>query len=553
MCRVIDSLARMTKGLVLSISLMGMGRLLAASTCVELANLALPDTTITTAVSIPSGSYTAPDGTNFPSLPAFCRVAGSIQPTADSNIQFEVWMPASGWNGKFAGADNGGFGGTINYAKIGDALSHNYAAASTDTGHTAGSLGLLDASWALGHPEKVIDYGYRAIHETAQTGQTIVAAFYGQGPSHSYFNGCSNGGRQALMEAQRYPADYDGIIAGSSANFMTHLFSTGVWDNQALAAAYLPPSKLPAIEAAALAACDALDGVVDGVINDPRKCHFDPSILLCQGAETDACLTSPEIATLKALYAGPVNSAGVQVFPGYPVGGQTGANGWSLWVTGPTQGTGALFGFGYYYFVNMVYGNPAWNPATFNIDSDVAAADSATGATLNATDPDLSAFRGRGGKLILFHGWSDPAIATENSIDYYESVLSNLGPVRGQSFIRLFLAPGMQHCENGPGPDSFGQNGFDQGDPQHDLESALELWVEQGAPPERIIATKYNTDLDPASGVARTRPLCAYPDVARWIGVGSTDDAANFECGGAAAMVRRSPPPRNSPLPGRGE
>jgi feruloyl esterase len=531
----------MTKGQVLAVSLMGMGRLLAASTCEGLANFSLPDTTITIAVSVPAGPYTAPDGTAFSSLPAFCRVAGSIQPTADSKIQFEVWMPASGWNGKFAGADNGGFGGSINYGKMGDALSHDYAAASTDTGHTAGSLGVLDASWALGHPEKVIDYGYRAIHETAQTGQAIVAAFYGQGPNHSYFNGCSNGGRQALMEAQRYPADYDGIIAGDSANFMTHLFSTGVWDNQALAVSYLPPSKLPAIEAAALAACDGLDGVVDGVIDDPRKCNFDPSILLCQGAETDACLTSPEIGTLKALYAGPVNSAGVQVFPGYPVGGQTGANGWSLWVTGPTQDTGALFGFGYYYFVNMVYGNLAWNPNAFNIDSDVAAADAATGATLNAIDPDLTAFRERGGKLILFHGWSDPAIAAESTINYYESVVAKLGRTRGPSFIRLFLAPGMQHCEYGPGPDSFGQNGFDQGDPQHDLESALELWVEQGVAPERIVATRYNTDLDPTTGVLRTRPLCAYPAVARWEGLGSTDDAANFACATPASKVRRNP------------
>jgi len=538
--------------------LVSVGRLLAAYTCGGLASLSLPDTTITTAVSVAAGPYTAPDGTSFPNLPAFCRVAGSIRPTADSNIQFEVWMPGSGWNGKFAGADNGGFGGTINYGKIGDALSHSYAAASTDTGHTAGSLGALDASWALGHPEKVVDYGYRAIHLTAQTGQAIVAAFYGQGPNHSYFSGCSNGGRQGLMEAQRYAADYDGIIAGSSANFMTHLFSGMVWDNLALAANYLPPSKLPAIEAAALAACDGLDGVVDGVIEDPRRCNFEPSSLLCQGAESDACLTSPEIATLKALYAGPVNSVGVRVFPGLPVGGQTGANGWPLWITGPVQGMGAGFGFGYYYFVNMVYGNPAWNPYAFHLDTDVAAADAATGATLNATDPDLTAFRERGGKLILFHGWSDPAIAAENSINYYESVVSNVaptresvlasfGPIREQAFIRLFLAPGMQHCEYGPGPDSFGQNGFDQGDPQHDLESALELWVEQGAVPERIIATKYNTDLDPTSGVARTRPLCAYPAVARWVGQGSTDDAANFECGAARAIVRGYRPLGDSP------
>jgi feruloyl esterase len=527
-----------------------MGQLLATSTCEGLAGLRLQNTTIATALSVPAGSFTAPDGTKFPSLPAFCRVAGSIMPTADSNIRFEVWMPISGWNGKFVGADNGGFGGSINYAKIGDALSHSYAGASTDTGHTAGSLGALDASWAAGHPEKIIDFGYRAIHETAQTGQAIVAAFYGRGPSHSYFQGCSNGGRQALMEAQRYPADYDGIIAGSPANFMTHLFSSGVWDNQALAsdsAGYLPPSKLPAIEAAALVACDGRDGVVDGVIDDPRKCDFDPSTLLCQGAETDACLTAPQVAALEALYAGPVNSAGVQVFPGYPVGGQTGANGWSLWITGATQGTGALFGFGYYYFVNMVYDNPAWNPYTFDIDADVAFADAATGANLNAINPDLTAFRERGGKLILFHGWSDPAIATGNTINYYESVLSNLGRIPRQSFIRLFLAPGMQHCECGPGPDSFGQNGFDQGDPQHDLESALELWVEQGVAPERIIATKYNTDLDPTSGVTRTRPLCAFPAVARWVGRGSTDDAANFACVSATSDVRPPSPPRRSP------
>jgi feruloyl esterase len=525
----------MTVRRFLLIALLAIGRALASTTCQGLATLSLSNTTITTALSVPAGPYTAPDGTSFPSVPSFCRVAGSIQPTADSNIQFEIWMPNSGWNGKFAGADNGGFGGTINYGKIGDALSHNYAAASTDTGHTAGSAGVLDASWALGHPEKVIDYGYRAIHLTAQTGQAIVTAFYGRAPDHSYFNGCSNGGRQGLMEAQRYPADYDGIIAGSSANFMTHLFASGVWDNQVLTSntgSYLSPDKLPAIEAAALAACDGLDGVVDGVIDDPRKCNFDPSSLLCHGAETLACLTSPEIATLKALYAGPINSAGVQVFPGYPVGGQTGANGWSLWVTGNSPYTGGLFAFGYYYYMYMVYYDRAWDPSTFNIDRDVAAADQATGATLNAIDPKLTAFRERGGKLILFHGWSDPAIATENSIDYYESVLANLGPIRGPSFIRLFLAPGMQHCEYGPGPDSFGQNGFDQGDPQHDLESALELWVEQGIAPESVIATKYNTDLDPTSGVARTRPLCAYPAEAHWVGQGSTDDAANFVCVG---------------------
>jgi len=540
----------MTARHVLLIGLAGTGRLLAASSCESLATLPLANTTIAAAVSVPAGPFTAPDGTAFASLPAFCRVAGSIKPTGDSDIRFEVWMPAAGWNGRFAGADNGGFGGSINYGKIGDALAHGYAAASTDTGHQAGSLGALDAGWALGHPEKVVDFGYRAIHLTAQMAQAIVAAFYGQPPAHSYFDGCSNGGRQGLMEAQRFPADYDGIVAGSPANDWTHLFSAGVWDNQVLAQNYLPPSKLPAIEAAALAACDALDGVVDGVIDDPRKCRFDPSTLLCQSAETDACLTAPQVATLKELYAGPVNAEGVQVFPGYPVGGQTGANGWPLWVTGSTQGTGAMFYFGYFFFTDIVYGNPEWNPLAFDLDTDVAAADTSTGATLNAIDPDLTAFRERGGKLILFHGWSDPAISAPSTIDYYQSVTARPAVARQPPFIRLFLAPGMQHCQNGPGPDSFGQNGFDRGDPQHDLEFALEVWVEQGITPERIIATRYNADLDPTSGVLRTRPLCAYPAAARWVGQGSTDDAANFVCARQAPSGRRAAqplPPR--PLP----
>lgn len=466
-------------------------------------------------------------------------------------------MPISGWNGKFAGADNGGFGGSINFGKMADALSHGYAAASTDTGHQAGALGAVDASWAPGHPEKIVDFGYRAIHETAQKGQAITAAFYGQGPSHSYFVGCSNGGRQGLMEAQRYPADYDGIIAGAPANFWTHLMSAGVWDNQALAtnaADYLPPAKLPAIEAAALAACDGLDGVMDGVIDDPRKCNFDPSTLLCQGAETDSCLTAPQISTLKKLYAGLRDSAGAQVFPGYPVGGQTGPNGWPLWVTGATQGTGALYYFGLFFFMDMVYNDPAWNPLAFNADRDVAAADEATGAVLNAMDADLTTFGERGGKLILFHGWSDPAIAVGNTINYYESVIADPGAIRGkggQGFVRLFLAPGMQHCLDGPGPDSFGQNGFAQGGPEHDLESALERWVEQGIAPERIIASKFNTDSDPTSGVVRTRPLCAFPGVARWVGQGSTDDSDNFVCTQATANRRSRFPPPCCPRPPR--
>jgi len=487
---------------------------LAAATCESLASLSLPDTTITTAASVAATA----------NLPAYCRVAGTIRPSTDSNIRFEVWMPAQGWNGRFAGVDNGGFAGSINSDGMGGALSSGYAVASTDTGHQAGVLGAVDASWAVGHPEKITDFGYRAIHETAQDGQAITQAFYGTAASHSYFVGCSNGGREALMEAQRYPADYDGIIAGAPAYYWTHLMTGALWGNQILTASpggYLSPAKVATIDAAIVAACDGIDGVVDGVIDDPRKCNFDPQTLLCTGAETNSCLTAAEIDTLEKLHSGPTDANGAQVFPGYPnAGAESGSNGWPLWVTGNSPGTGADYYFGYFFFSDMVYSDPTWNPATFDLNRELAAGDEAMAATLNATDADLLAFRQRGGKLILFHGWSDPAISTYSTIHYYERVIASRGAMRGEDFARLFLAPGMQHCQDGPGPNSFGQNGFARGDAGSDLESALEKWVEEGVAPEQVIA----------SNGARTRPLCAYPAVAKWKGSGSTDDAANFTC-----------------------
>src|SRR5690348_3330611 len=250
-----------------------------AKSCEDIAHLSLPGTTITRAESVPAGTFTPPEGKPIQNLPAFCRVAGVIKPSTDSNIQFEVWMPAAGWNGKFQGIGNGGFAGSISYGGLAGAVRHGYATASTDTGHHASGT---DASWAVGHPEKIVDFGYRAIHETAAKAKVIIHAFYGEAPRRSYFSSCSNGGRQALMEAQRFPDDYDGIIAGAPANFWTHLLTQAGWDIQATMqdpAAYIPAAKLPAIEAAVLAACDALDGVKDGVLEDPAKCHFDPSQL----------------------------------------------------------------------------------------------------------------------------------------------------------------------------------------------------------------------------------------------------------------------------------
>ena len=521
------------------IALMAFGSVADAATdCEGLAKLTLQGVAIHIAQAVPAGSFTPPGNPPIANLPAFCRVAGVIRPTADSNIQFEVWMPDAGWNGKFQGIGNGGFAGSIGFGAMATAVIHGYATASTDTGHTGG---VTDATWALGHPEKVADFGYRAIHETAERSKAIMGAFYGHAPQRSYFSSCSNGGRQALMEAQRFPADYDGIIAGAPANFWTHLLSAALWDVQATMldpASYIPADKIPAIESATLAACDARDGVKDGVIDDPSRCQFDASELLCKGPDSNACLTAPQVAALKKIYSGPQSSKGAQVFPGYSVGGEAGGGGWPAWITGAGPGKALMYAFGTQFFTNMVYNNAAWDWRTFTVDRDMQTADEKLAPVMNATDPDLKKFKARGGKLILYHGWSDAAIPPVNAIRYYESVVTKMGAKNTQPFVRLYMVPGMQHCGGGPGPYNFGQVSVPLGDAQHDMDAALERWVEQGIAPDSIIATKYKTGANPASGVVRTRPLCAYPEVAHWKGSGSTNDAANFECvkpSGAAA------------------
>jgi len=510
--------------------LLGLVKTACPSDCQGLAKLSLPHTTLSLAQAVPPGDFKAPEGPPVRELPEFCRIAGTTKPSADSDIRFEVWLPVSGWNGKFEGVGNGGFAGSISYSGLGAAIKRGYATASTDTGHEAGGT---DAAWALGHPEKVIDFGYRAIHETAEKAKAVIAAYYGSGPKRSYFNSCSNGGRQALMEAQRYPADYDGIIAGAPANYWTHLLTGAGWDIVATLAepgTYIPSAKLKAIEAAALAACDGNDGVKDGVIEDPSRCHFDPGTLLCQGAESDECLTAPQITALKKIYAGPHDSKGKAVFPGYSPGGEAEPGGWGAWITGNGQEKALMYAFRTQFFKNMVYEDAAWDYHTFTVDKDMKAADEKTARMLNATDPDLKRFKDRGGKLILYHGWSDAAIPAENAVEYYNSVVANLGAIEASSFVRLFMVPGMQHCGGGSGPNYFGQFGVATGDPDHDISSDLERWVEQGTAPERIVASKYKNPMGAEGEVLRTRPLCAYPSVARWKGIGSTDAAENFDC-----------------------
>jgi Tannase and feruloyl esterase len=514
------------------------GEASAAQLCETLASLKLPDTTITVAESVAAGAFvlpitTGPGGApvSFKDLPAFCRVAATIRPTRDSDIKVEVWMPTEGWNGRFRGRGNGGFAGSIAYAGIGISLKQGYAVASTDTGHASPQM--TDAKWALGHPEKIADFGYRGIHEMTRVAKATIKAFYGRDPLHSYFGSCSNGGRQALMEAQRFPQDYDGILAGAPANFWTHLLDKALADSQATTLdqrSYIPASKLPAIARAVNAACDAQDGVSDGILNDPRQCHFDPEILLCDKDNAKECLTAQQVTALKKLYAGPHDARGHKIFPGYLPGAEDGPGGWAPWITGHAPGESLLFAFSTGYFSNMVYGEPDWNYKAAELDETVQTNDEKLAKILNATDPNLTGFKARGGKLILYHGWNDPAISALNTINYYNSVVNRMGARETDAFVKLYMVPGMQHCGGGPGPDSFGENGpAENADPQHDIQSALEQWVEKAIAPSSITATKYVED-DPKNGVKMTRPLCPYPQVAMWTGKGSTAAAANFVC-----------------------
>ena len=478
-----------------------------APACDSLAGLKLAHTVITQARSVPAGPFTlqGPFGSRSVDLPAFCRVSGSIKPTSDSDIEFEVWLPLEDWNGRFQAVGNGGLAGNISYDAMTEALRAGYATASTDTGHKGQ---MMSGDWALGHPEKITDFGYRAVHEMTVDAKAITAAFYRSPARYSYWNGCSEGGSQALTEAQRYPADYDGILAGAPANYMVHLQVGGNWIAQAIhkdPASFIPASKLPAIQKAVLAKCDAADGVRDGVLEDPRTCSFNPDTLLCKGADGPDCLTQAQADGLKKVYEGARNPrTGASIFPGTMPGGETG---WERWIAGTDVPPKNLqHGISEDFFKYFVFNNPGWDWKTFDFDKDVAFADKKVGAIVNHIDPDLSAFKQRGGKLLQYHGWNDPAISPLNSVNYFESVQTRMGDTG--DFYRLFMIPGMEHCGGGPGASQF------------DHMAVISGWVEKGKAPDRIVASR----------PGRTRPLCPYPQIAKYKGSGSTDDAANFIC-----------------------
>jgi feruloyl esterase len=509
--------------------LLGVRSALLAADCDGLKNLKLEDTTITLAQSVTSGVLEI-EGAGAPlhDLPAFCRVVGVLRPTSDSEIRFEVWMPMQGWNARLLGSGNGGFAGEIWHDQFAGYLKRGFAVAGTDAGHQAEGT---DASWAFGHPEKVKDFGWRAIHLTAERAKQILVAYYGKREEKAYFDSCSDGGREALMEAQRFPEDYDGILAGAPANAWTTMLAAGVKALQSLTAdpkSYIPDMKLPTIEKASLAACDMLDGVKDGIIGDPAQCHFNPAVLLCKNGDALDCLTQPQIDALKTLYVGTKDAQGKIVFPGFSMGDE---KAWKEWVVGEDPGSSLTSQFVQNYFRYMVTGNPKWNVLTADFDALLRESKEKRSADLDATNPDLSKFAAHGGKLILYHGWNDPAISPWNTVAYYESVEKQMGTDKLSSFARLYMVPGMEHCSGGPGASALGQFGMETAKgPKHGLFDSLQDWVEKGSPEEGVIATKYAAGNDGVRKATLTRPLCAYPKVAHYKGSGNTEEAENFTC-----------------------
>ncbi len=490
--------------------------------CEDLVSLDLPDVTITVAESINPietsasgdivvvGVWKSPQsafGQASVSVP-FCRVAATVE----GHINFEVWMPlAENWNGRFNGVGNGALSGGINYPAMAGPLAMGYATASTDSGHVSPAPVLND--WMEDRPDLWVDFGYRAIHLMTTNAKKIIAAYYGQGPEYSYFTGCSGGGQQGLAEAQEYPADYDGIVSGAPAACQTRGWPQETYPSYLThrSPAHDIADKLELIHNAALAACDANDGVEDGVIENPRTCDFDPASLLCTGDDAPDCLTAEEVDTVQKIYEGlPDPTTGEPWYPGFERGSELG---WPGHIGEPfiiPQG----------YFKWVLFDDPNWDWTTFDFEDPEDFAilidgDARYGPIINAMEPDLTAFKELGGKLLLWHGWSDQNIVPGNSINYYNSVVRVMGgEAETQEFFRLFLLPGVGHCGGGDGPDTV------------DWLAVIRAWVEDGIAPDQIIAAK----LERTGNVIRTRPICPYPQVAVYKGTGDTNDAANFAC-----------------------
>lgn len=496
----------------------------AGTPCANLAALTIPSVTINAATAVAAGGFTAPNAAAAMVLPAFCRVEATARPTGDSDIRFEVWIPVEAWNGKFQGVGNGGYQGSISYAAMANALRRGYATASTDTGHIGDDL-----RFGQGHPEKLIDYGHRAVHVMTESAKLVIRNATGRFAERSYFVGCSAGGQQALSQAQRYPADYDGIVAGDPANnrirqtfgFLASWLATHAADGTPL----LTQPKLALLTKSAVASCDAMDGLTDGLIDDPRRCTFDPATLTCQaGADDPSCLTPAQVTAAQRMYEGTKSPAtGKVIYTGWPRGsegfGEIAIQSWRQYVIDPKEPSRVGF------FKYWLFHDPSWDFRTIDWDRDLAYAEQQL-PHMAAVDPDLAPFKKRGGKLLMYTGWADPVVPPQDAVAYYEAVVRTMGgPAATRGFYRLFMAPGMGHCAGGPGPNQF------------DAIGALERWVEEGKAPGTLVASHRT-----AGVVDRTRPLCPYPQVARYRGAGSIDEAANFTC--VAPPARPAPRPR---------
>jgi len=442
-------------------------------------------------------------------VPEHCRVYGVIRP----EINFGVHLPTR-WNGRFYMQGNGGYAGNAPDAEgtlrtAMRAVTNGFAAASTDTGHDARVE--PRGTFAHNNQAKEIDYAFRAVHLTAVTAKAVIAAYYETPQRYSYWDGCSTGGRQGLMSAQRFPGDFDGIIAGAPVQNFTDTQMAYIWNNQALAETPLSEAKVAQVGEAVYERCDGVDGLEDGLIGDPRQCDFDPSrhLPVCSGSASDECFTPGEIETLQAIYAGPV-VGGQQLFPGQPLGAEPG--GWTNWIVSDRGTTiGSRFSDTFFKYLAFTPDEPDFDWRTFDFATDPARATSRD--MLDAMDPDLSAFRARGGKMITHFGWADTALNPMMGVNYYEDVLATMGQSDTLDFYRFFTVPGMFHCAGGLGTDRF------------DAMTPLVNWVEGGVAPDTIPAARVES-----GQVTRTRPLCPYPQVARYTGSGSIDDATNFAC-----------------------
>jgi feruloyl esterase len=452
--------------------------------------------------------------------PEHCRVVGLIAP----EIRFEVGLPAA-WNGRLYMFGNGGFAGESfaapnRAARRGAALAKGFAVAQTNTGHDAEREPL--ASFAAS-PQKVVDYAYRAVHLTAVTAKRVARAYYETAPVRSYFDGCSTGGRQGLVSAQRFPDDFDGIVVGAPVldfvGTMVHYSRA----HRALSVAPLSEEKMRLVADAVYRGCDAADGLADGLIDDPRRCRFDPArdLARCDAVGTaGACVSDSDVASLQAVY-GEVSVQGRRRFPGFPVGAEAfssgpagGRSGWDPWFIRAGQPSISR-AFMESFFKYMATPGTEIDWRTLDPERDLSKLETIA-SLLNATDPDLGAFRQRGGKILMYYGWADPALNPLMGVEYYERVRETMGPATSD-FFRLFMMPGVFHCAGGVGPDEV------------DTLTPLARWVEKGEAPERIVASRRLE-----GKVVRTRPLCPYPLVARHHGSGSVDEAASFAC---------SPPP----------